>query len=125
MSKSPPSFKVGDTLYYVPRDNRYWRNEPVTITKVGRKWCVLSNNRRFDRTDDKYWMYVDGGEYSSPGTLYRSSEDYEEYRERKLLLEDLTRHLAYGSTPMLASLQDIRKAAVLLGMNIVEGSHVV
>jgi hypothetical protein len=67
--------KVGQTLWYVP--NNYGRHpqqgRTVTVEKVGRKWAYIDHNERVDIKT----MWVDGGQYSSPGKCYPSKEAYD------------------------------------------------
>lgn len=66
-------FKVDDQVYYVPRDQRWDQPRYKFISKVGRKWIYCGDRFRFD----KETLQVDGGQYSSPGRVYRQLSDYE------------------------------------------------
>lgn len=114
--------KVGDTFWFVGAQ-RFNTSGPVTVTKVGRKWCTLSNGHRFDKTD-KYWRQVDGGEYSSPGTLYDSEQHYNDRVEFARLVSEIHQK-TYGYRIELSSvtLADVRKAAELLGIELSPSSE--
>lgn len=67
------NYTVGQKLWYVPTDHRWGRQAEVTVTRVGRKWVELDSGRRVEIGK----THVDGGNYSSPGSLYESKEVYE------------------------------------------------
>ncbi len=52
------------------------------VTKVGRKWVTLEHDTRFEREGERGKFVLDGGDYSSPGRVYLSLQDYED--EEKL-----------------------------------------
>ena len=67
-------YKVGMKLWYHRNDNRHSNGSEVTVEKIGNKWVQLSgNNGRVEKDS----VNVDGGEYSSPGTLYLNKEEYD------------------------------------------------
>ena len=64
---------VGQELWYVPT-SRHGRAETLTVVSIGRKWVQLSwRGAKADLTTG----CVDGGQYSSPGTVYNSKTEYE------------------------------------------------
>lgn len=68
--------KAGDVVWYAPSGQHRGHGEPhyVTVESVGRKWVRMKFNRlRFDRNTGE----VDGGAYSSPGTVYRTREEWQ------------------------------------------------
>lgn len=65
--------KVGQALYWVPRETRFRNPREVTVTKIGRKWVQLDNRERIDIES----LCADGGQYASPGQCYLSKADYE------------------------------------------------
>ena len=74
MSSEEKTYKVGQTLWFVPINHRYRQPEEVSITKVGRKWLELSNGYRADIKT----LIVDGGGYAPPANLYISQSAYED-----------------------------------------------
>lgn len=66
-------YQIGDKLWYVPSSERYSPCE-VEITAIGRKWIYFGRSRRADIAT----LQVDGGEYSSLGTLFESESHYHE-----------------------------------------------
>ena len=59
-------YEIGDTVYVSFR-NKNTRDSYYSITNVGRKWIRLENRLRFDKTSNR----LDGGNYSSPGMIWR------------------------------------------------------
>jgi hypothetical protein len=53
---------------------RYIASEMVRVTSVSPLWANLSNGFKANR----YSGVCDGGEFPSPGTIYCSTEDWEE-----------------------------------------------
>lgn len=75
---------IGTILYYVPHHGSPYE---VIVRHIGRKWFTFVDLRfkdlphpRSQRADVQTWQ-VDGGHYSTPGTLYVSKEIYEEVLE--------------------------------------------
>lgn len=64
----------GDSVYYVPRDQRWDKPQHKYVTGIGRKWIYCGDDFRFDKVNLK----VDGGRYPSPGKIYRQASDYED-----------------------------------------------
>ena len=53
------------------------------ITKVGRKWITLEDADRYPTRFDAKTHRIDGGQYSSPGRVYASKEEYRETTEKQ------------------------------------------
>ena len=68
---------VGDVLWFESNDPNP-RGYPVEVTKVGRKW----GHTGVGRFDLITW-YFDGGNYSSPGRVYRSLDAADAERNRR------------------------------------------
>ena len=116
-----PEFEVGQGLFYVSNSSRN-PNFSVTITKMGRKWAEITQVGR-SRSDARFefkaerWNRVDGGDYSSPGTLYLSEQDYED-KVKANKIGFLVGKKLQCSSPY--SLQTMEKVAELLGIEVVE-----
>lgn len=66
---------VGQELWYVPEDRRFvGQAHAVRITKIGRKWAEVG--RGLGRVNIET-LWVDGGNYSSPGRCWLSREAWE------------------------------------------------
>ena len=93
---SNPKLEVGQELFFMPneinnRTNRAGRI--VTIEKIGRKWITLSSYGTMRAHKEELW--VDGGDYISPGQCYHSENDYldtvkayNEYEELRNLIKN-------------------------------------
>lgn len=72
MSKS--DYHVGQTVYVVN-----WRGSSRTrefmISKIGRKWITTFDGWDTMRFDPETGL-IDGGKYTSPGKIWKSTEDY-------------------------------------------------
>lgn len=106
-------FEVGMELYFVPSDPRRQKNQLVKVEKVGRKWVNLDNGYRFDK-EAKYGMWVDGGEYSSPGRLYLSKEDYDKDCKKDSALRAINKRTEMYRSREDLTLEDVLAAAKLL-----------
>jgi len=67
--------KIGDKLWYVPRERYMGSPRELTVTKVGRVWFETDGRRGLRFRIDT--MQADGGQYISPGRAYWSREFYE------------------------------------------------
>jgi len=79
----------------------YIESQHVRVEKLGHWWATLSNGYRCNR----YTGIVDGGKFSSPGTIYLSQESYDkeavllgmwiklqrDIATKPILVEDLSR----------------------------------
>jgi hypothetical protein len=64
---------VDQKLWFVPRHTRHASACEVSVTAVGRKWAQIGKRGRVDMET----LYVDGGQYASPGRCHLSREVYE------------------------------------------------
>lgn len=100
-------FKVGQTVIFCPANSRKCPAE-VTVTAIGRRWVSLAEmgygNARFDKVS----MEVDGGEYSSPGRIFLSWDDFNAERERGELFNQLKQLAGNYSNPY--TLTQLREA---------------
>lgn len=103
--------KVGQTVIFCPADSR---NSPaeVTVTAIGRRWVSLANMGYGNARFDKGTMDVDGGEYSSPGRIFLSWDDFNAERERAELRKQLRTLANEYSNPY--TLAQLRKAVRVL-----------
>lgn len=103
--------KVGQTVIFCPADSR---NSPaeVTVTAIGRRWVKIANRGYGNARFDKVSFEVDGGEYSSPGRIFLSWDDFNAERERAELLKELRKLANEYSTPY--TLAQLRKAVQVL-----------
>jgi len=98
-------YEVGQKVFVVP-SKRIGKPEYEEITKVGRKWVHLKYDRRFEIGSDR----LDGGEYSSPGSVYASEKEYLEQKFKQESWEKLCLFFRHKySCPKEISLDDIRK----------------
>lgn len=72
------AWKVGDKGWYVPTDRRRRDAREIVVTAVGRKWAKFGVVDRFDLATG----WVDGRDFSSPGRVYRSREDWRAATDR-------------------------------------------
>ena len=106
------ALKVGQTLWFVP--SATWRgvSREVTVTKVGRKWASLNDNARVSVAT----MWIDGGEYSSPGRCWPSAEVYENWCKCTDAWTELRRRISWGDPPQDMTVERVREAAAILGV---------
>jgi hypothetical protein len=105
-------------FWLVLNEKRHTKDREVTISKIGRKWVTLSDGNRFDRTSEN-WRNVDGAGYSSPGRLWDSTEQYEEYSLVRQIIDAIQRRFRFGRDSENVSLENARQAARLLGLEVV------
>lgn len=120
LKKSILSYHVGQRLWFVPNFNinRSNREQEVEVVKVGIKWVSISilgrdiKPMRFDPINGR----VDGGKYSSPGTVYFSREIYDAEKLRCALWRRLSEHLRCNINPPAGlSLQTLQQVIGMLG----------
>lgn len=119
-----PPIKVGDRLFVVNKGySGRFLERWATVTKIGRKWADLqfegrASRHRADRFDMET-MELDGGDFTSPGRVYRSKEEWRwEARDERLWKEfhDAIRHLY--KKPANVNDVAIFKAAEALGIRL-------
>ena len=107
-----PDYTIGQTVCVV--FERRGGASDVKVTGVGRRWVSTDDGNRFDRVTG----HVDGGRYSSPGTVYTSRNAYADALELsnawRTLLSDLRN--TYGAAPGGVTVAGIAEARRLLGM---------
>jgi hypothetical protein len=109
--------KVGDKLFV-----QYFRYPHVgegrleTITKVGRKWVYLDSGYRFElEYVQNKMMYLDGGNYSSPGRVWLCEGDYVNHCKCQKLWQALRKGIDYSRDPGSGvSLKNLTDACRLL-----------
>ncbi len=112
-------YAVGQTLWFVGSAYGIWKNVacPAEVTKVGRKWVELKlvgsayRTLRVKQGDS----VVDGGDFSSPGTLYASKEAYEDGIKLHVAWWAF-KHALSAEAPKGVTLETIEAAYKLLGM---------
>jgi len=112
-------FRVGDELYYHPRDKRY-TGRTVAVTAVGRKWVSLSNHERFDRTQEMSCDYyaVDGRGYTPSGDVFVSKCAWSVGERVRLLLRDLSGKIERSDRRADLTPEDVLKAAKILRITL-------
>lgn len=103
----------GQTLWWVPRNNRYREPFEVTVTKVGRKWIHLDNHHRIDAET----LEADGAGYSPPGVCYLSQGAYESETALNQAWRSLQQDLHLLRAPAGITVEKIREARELLGLS--------
>lgn len=101
-------FKVGQTLWYVPRWNGNSRE--VTIQKVGRVWLTLSNGERCDMK-----LMVNGNQ-SPNGRVYLSREAYEAEQALRKAWSAFAMLVRGHRQPDGVTIEKIKQASALLGL---------
>lgn len=103
-------YQVGQQLYFVPA-HKPSHARLIEIEKVGRKWLTAG---RFKI--DRETLEVDGGFYSSPGRCWLSQGDYEAAYRLALAWEQFKLHLQNIPRPTGLTLDKIREARRVLGL---------
>lgn len=113
---SKHDLKVGQQLWFVPRERRSSQPKFVTVTKVGRDWAYVSGHRHNSRVS-LVSLDIDGGEYASPGRCYLNREEYEQQVAATTALHQVAQGVKiYGLTTI--PLSDILQAAKLLKIEV-------
>jgi hypothetical protein len=116
-------YYVGQTLYFYRIT--YRRGDvvapvPVVVSKIGRKWVSISRNGHDAGRFDPESGYVDGGQFSSPGRVWRSAAEHDAEAERvrvwDLLKSAIRSHIG-GPRPDVTT-DDIRAAAKALKIEL-------
>lgn len=100
-NKTPKDFEVGQVVWYKSNDRHRRGNSPTlpyNVTKVGRKWVTIRQGdkdyteERFDPSETRFrgmgWP-CDGGDFSSPGTVYLREEDLKLEEEQQRLYDEI------------------------------------
>jgi len=110
-------WKVGQKVFVVIVLNQKEPNSGYeTITKVGRKWVTCGEGWR-ERRFCRKTKLIDGGEYSSPGEIYNSEDDYRAENEAKFYQRNLKVKMGYSPNRGVG-VRDILAAAKLLGIEL-------
>jgi hypothetical protein len=106
------NIQVGQEILFVP--HRYQsRDKPklMVVETVGTRWAQLEGGPRFDIET----LEVDGGNYSSPGSVKLSSALYEEEMKRMAILQEIRLLAEYSnSKTCLATTKELEDFADLL-----------
>lgn len=104
------NLKVGQKLWYVPRQARSGNAYEIEVQSVGRKWAYCSHNTKIDiQSGDE-----DGGEYSSPDRAWTSKEEWQNHIDLQVAFQSLRNDLKLS--PDL-TLSDILKAREILHLS--------
>ncbi|MBU9199914.1 hypothetical protein KTD31_00675 [Burkholderia multivorans] len=108
---------VGQELLFIGNSfsNQRKVRGKVTVTSVGRKWAEVSGVHSGRISTDT--LEADGRGYCSPGTCYRSMEDWRARAGAKLAWTELHRKM-YATTPTTQTFGQIIEAAKLLGLEL-------
>lgn len=109
-----PTLRVGDKLWYVPRERRDGDGREVTVAKIGRRWATMEG--AWPLRIDMETLAADGGEYSSPGSCFASREAYEAYIALVAAWGDFVMRLTRWRPPAGVDLEWIEAARVRLGL---------
>lgn len=105
-------YTVGQKLWFVPSHNERWSSQKeVTVRKVGRKWVELDTGQRIEKGK----RIIDGGDYSSPGSVYSSKQEYDNYVSLNNAWDDLRRTIDKRySPPDGMTIEKIEQAKAIL-----------
>ena len=112
MNDHYPKPEVGMDVFVVKRHRTPYSRK---ITKIGRIWATLENSN--DRFDITTWR-LDGGKYSSPGVCYPSEHEYISQQALNNAWWELRKKLQYQSMSHDVTLEKVRQAAALLGIEL-------
>ena len=114
------AYIVGQQLWYQASSDHRVMEHPgrlVTITKIGRRWLTVSSMNGLNERIDKDSLWVDGGEYMSPGRCYLSEADYYTSVALDKSWTRLLNDLSYPYTrPTGVTKDQIVQVRVLLGL---------
>jgi hypothetical protein len=110
MDRHPEGWHVGMMVFVViDKDRNRVSTFYEAITKIGRKWITIGEGYKPYRFDAET-LFLDGGDYSSPGRVYASERDYLESTERQKAWGEFYRRLSY-ECPEHLTLDDIQAIA--------------
>lgn len=115
---NPHDITVGQQLFVV-YDSKVGRggSEFMEVLKVGNKWATLGRPGR-DWGHIKVHLvdrYIDGGQYSSPGSVYLSEQEYGDVHGLAVAWAQFRKDIPYRQPDGL-TLTELNQAKVLLGM---------
>lgn len=113
-------FRVGDELYYRTRDRRGYGSGVVRVESVGRKWVQLSNNHRFDKTQELRadFFPVDGGNYAVDGDVFVSEGVWRIGEQVRNMLRRLADQIRMPERRDDLTPDDVMRAAEILRVSI-------
>ena len=106
--------KVGQTLYSLNTGYRYRVSElePVTVTKVGRKYFTIGEGWRAQQFYIDTWQQKT--DYTSDIALYASPQEWEDEKETSEICSLIYTTFRYGNNPNKISLDKLRKIKDLI-----------
>lgn len=112
-----PGLKVGQKLWFVPREMRWRQPYEVLVSKVGRRWAHLSDGHRMPVGS----LIVDGGGHVSPGRCWLSREEWEAAQNRQLSWSRVRSFFDRKySIPDIVTDEQIKEVARILGIELSE-----
>ena len=118
--KSIKEFNVGDTAYMLIVASYYKEKDKlqeVTIKNVGRKYVSIGYGYRDIKFEESDWLEFGLVEKSDTGSsryLFKSTEDYKDWLDKKRLRSYMKRLFEYGNTVSLRKLREIEE---IIGRN--------
>jgi hypothetical protein len=103
--------KPGDKLYFV-RNYNHTRNQPLTVSKVGRLWVYFEERPRW-KMDRKTWHV-----FQEDYLLGHCYESEQAYRDRLLVRHEISRFRRLVDEAELTDLASVRRAAEILGLEL-------
>lgn len=113
MKSNYPKPEVGMEVFVV-YSNPVKKKVTETIKKIGRKWVEFGE---FKERFDKDTWFIDGGNYSSPGTVYPSEQYYLEELELIDEWKKLVSLFSYYSVPNGMTVEKIKEIMKLLELD--------
>ena len=107
------NYLVGQKVWWQP--NGRFSGKELAVTKVGRKWVALSNGDRFDPSTGA----VDGGNYSSPGSVWASRVEYQRAVLRERAWQHFQKTIWNHRLANSVTVEDVLEAARLLGLKLI------
>jgi hypothetical protein len=116
------TYKVGQTLVYVPSEKRRGGPEPVVVTKVARKWVSFKGDGRYAHENrfDKDTGEADGAGYSSPGCIYLTMAEYQAKLDLDAAVLALRERLDWRGGPLPKDLT-AQRVRLAMGMLLMGG----
>jgi hypothetical protein len=95
------NIKAGQKVYVTYNDSRYeYKNQYVTITKVGRKYFYLQFSYGRVIKCDKKTMQDVGGRYGNEFTVYKDEQAYLDFLEKRKLTFEISRNILRINLPL-------------------------
>lgn len=106
---------VGQTVYYVPYDNRN-RCRTLVINNIGRTLCHTSTGEKFEINGGG----MRNGEYGNSGRVFADQQHYQERQAAQTLWHALKNRLP-NNCPETMDAADVEHIAKLLGIGLAPG----